>query len=792
MPTVKVNSTLYTQNYTSVNHFGTNFLPGANSGETPFGGNLGNALGNPTIQSENALEQFGVSRLRFPGGQAEELFAKSGMIVNGDLPDFLKEFLTFASQNAIKVSMVVPVEDFTDLGGLSASQLYLQLETLSRLIAEQFPNVVDSYELGNEYWRFRTPGDETAEVDYGKGAAHAAMAIQRGSGLGGHDPVILLQTSGNFGGAYSNDTALGNAAIQEAFSSIAGSGGIIDGVIRNFYWKDASIGGFDNDSGIFSEDQNLEVNLTGGSLDSWERWAGHDLLRYVGEYNINRNLALDEEGLDLGVHGASILLEHYTNLVDAHIDYAYVWPVLHSTINSLVNRHEAIQVAEVHGMTIVVNSTRAAMFDLLRQTAESHELVELGWTIDGSNSIELTAFSEVAQFGSNSPLEVDKVVFLSSRSPMAQTFDIDLTEFLSSYTSIYGISVYFEEAGGHSRNAIVAEMNTSFLDGDGTFTISLRPYEVIELVFSVPNFFILDSTTGLSFADDQVLGAATNNLISTYGGNDTITSYGGSDSIDAGSGHDLVQSGSGRDTVFAGGGDDTILSQDDNDIVYGGNGDDFIDGGSGNDSLYGGEGDDIIAGFLGDDLIFGANGIDFLLGDDGNDSIYGGAMNDTIFGGAGNDVLDGGAGDDELSGSTGHDSICGAWGDDTILGGYGNDLLKGGDGDDAIVGGFGNDNIDGGRGMDLLTGGMGADIFYFNSFDGSRDTITDFNLLEDSLQFGSGSGLGDFHSAMLQSWESGASTLVELYMEGSDSSVASVLFQGIPLHQLSSVWLYDH
>jgi Ca2+-binding RTX toxin-like protein len=64
-----------------------------------------------------------------------------------------------------------------------------------------------------------------------------------------------------------------------------------------------------------------------------------------------------------------------------------------------------------------------------------------------------------------------------------------------------------------------------------------------------------------------------------------------------------------------------------------------------------------------------------------------------------------------------------------------NDLLNGGDGSDTLTGGDGNDDLSGDRGFDILTGGIGKDTFDGRNFDGSRDTITDFQPGIDKITF---------------------------------------------------------
>ena len=65
------------------------------------------------------------------------------------------------------------------------------------------------------------------------------------------------------------------------------------------------------------------------------------------------------------------------------------------------------------------------------------------------------------------------------------------------------------------------------------------------------------------------------------------------------------------------------------------------------------------------------------------------------------------------------------------------EILKGGGGNDQLVGSTYDETISGGLGRDVLTGGAGADKFLFNAMETSanRDTITDFAVAEDKIQF---------------------------------------------------------
>lgn len=82
-------------------------------------------------------------------------------------------------------------------------------------------------------------------------------------------------------------------------------------------------------------------------------------------------------------------------------------------------------------------------------------------------------------------------------------------------------------------------------------------------------------------------------------------------------------------------------------------------------------------------------------------------------------------------------------GNDEIKGSEANDFIRAGAGDDIVNGGDGNDIIRAGSGDDEITLGPGADAYYL-TFDqfltpegtaaNSRDTLTDFDPTEDSVQ----------------------------------------------------------
>ena len=244
------------------------------------------------------------------------------------------------------------------------------------------------------------------------------------------------------------------------------------------------------------------------------------------------------------------------------------------------------------------------------------------------------------------------------------------------------------------------------------------------------------------------------------GGNDTITATNSATrTYDGGDGNDILNGGTQADNLIGGADNDTIFGNGGNDNITGGAGADNLDGGEGNDTFYanlteaeydvlqGGNGVDTLQrttnvgqGNLVLNDFFADNSIEEINLDAGgsNRAIEGNAnanvldfsattlLSGNVFGLGGNDIItannfatrtyDGGDGDDSLNGGTQADILLGGLGADNILG-YG-----------------GNDRIGGGNGADTLTGGGGADVFRFANPSEGIDNITDFSVVDDTIE----------------------------------------------------------
>ena len=131
----------------------------------------------------------------------------------------------------------------------------------------------------------------------------------------------------------------------------------------------------------------------------------------------------------------------------------------------------------------------------------------------------------------------------------------------------------------------------------------------------------------------------------------------------------------------------------------------------------------LFTGSSADNLVVGTTQMDLVSGGGGTDIVVTGSGDDFVSAGSGTDYVFTGSGDDIARGGSGNDYIVGGAGDDILLGDAGDDRIFGGEGDDTIMGGTGDDT---------MSGGTGSDIFLFGT-DSGNDTITDFDVDEDTI-----------------------------------------------------------
>jgi Ca2+-binding RTX toxin-like protein len=718
-------------NFTLTNQLATAELFGGNA---VIGPNTN--AGTPTSEFKSAQSAIGITNIRFPGGDTPTLYQNGLLKPNGELIDEVTNFLDWAQANGKKVSLVTPIRD-----GI-IPQNFQDLTDFVELVLLNYGDVIAQFEIGNEFW------GEMGETEYGQRANKSIIAIQNGIIGSGYNPDILVQmanvtaSNSEFNASsdgFSQRIESANQTIIDQLSSAAR--GALDGVIEHYYFKDDGEISFDGSS--------REMGWIDKSMTRWNAAFGSDFELHVTEWNIDRRAN------DLnGIRAASTILEQFEYMLDLGVDSAYVWPVQMNTRTDLAG-HPGDNLVMDPATGILLNTVRGAIFDMMTNSIIGMERVEADFS-NNNGSIEINTFQSD-----------EKVVFyVSSRSLEKQTFDLDFSQMIGAYNRVSGIQLGYDPNSSngqhwngetniasefviidgtpyywneHDVQAKITQLNETQLVnetqlGGGThLTVTLKPYEVIEITYELSQINIINGTSGIDVAlvgtngVDKIIGFAGADTLEGRGGNDELQGGAGSDKLFGEAGNDILNGGAGNDTIAGADGDDLITGELDNDNIGGGQGNDTIDGGAGDDTIGGGFGADRINGDAGNDVVSGGADNDTLSGGEGNDSISGSFGNDLIFGDDGNDDIGGGAGQDTIKAGAGDDSVGGGEGNDSILGGAGNDFLAGGGRDDVISGGTGNDTINGGAGNDRMKGGAGADQFVFSEFfSGEADVITDF------------------------------------------------------------------
>jgi Ca2+-binding RTX toxin-like protein len=242
-------------------------------------------------------------------------------------------------------------------------------------------------------------------------------------------------------------------------------------------------------------------------------------------------------------------------------------------------------------------------------------------------------------------------------------------------------------------------------------------------------------------------GTLTNIVVYNLVGNElnnVLTGNAANNTLNGGLGNDTLDGGAGADALVGGAGDDTYVVDNTADVV----------------TEASGAGTDLVklAAVVSTPYLLAANVENLQLMDPaGASGATGNSADNVIFmnGNTGNSAIDGASGIDTLSyhyavfagtgTATGVTLNLGVLtsGYSVASGGFGADQIKGVENlvgsayADTLTGSKGANVLAGGMGRDSLTGGAGADKFLFNVMEMSanKDTITDFNLSQDKIQF---------------------------------------------------------
>jgi Ca2+-binding RTX toxin-like protein len=300
---------------------------------------------------------------------------------------------------------------------------------------------------------------------------------------------------------------------------------------------------------------------------------------------------------------------------------------------------------------------------------------------------------------------------------------------------------YLENKFGTAQITIRGTSKGLFVED--TFTITVN---------QVTKGILITGTSG----NDNLVGGDGNDTLQGLAGNDTLNGGLGSDSLEGGNGNDVYYVDNVNDVIIDSAGTDTVIAPFSYTLAAGlenltltGNGNLNGTGNTLNNTIIGNNANNYLLGDTGNDKLDGKAGVDTLDGGAGNDTYTIDNINDVIIDSAGTDTVSasitytlannlenltltgstaingtGNNGNNVITGNSGANLLSGLDGNDSLNGGNGNDTLLGGNGDDTLIGGTGNDS---------LTGGSGRDFFRYNSRTEGIDTITDFNVLDDTI-----------------------------------------------------------
>lgn len=709
--------------------------------EEMFGGNVIYTVntddGDLNENMEEAIDDLDITSIRYPAGQGDGTAETEGVswinIVdldydedgNASLSEELTAMLDYArdpngdgdTSDALSVTLVIPTQNMT----LEEYEEFADdLETFSQLVMENYGDVVQAFEVGNEYW------STMGEAEYGAKANIAIKALADGMEAAGYaaedQPDIIVQMATPTGesdyNAESSDMSwmdrleAANQTIIDQLDEEARDD--LDGVVEHYYYR--------QDDATYDDSMD-EMNYIAQDYAVWDEAFDKDLDLYITEWNI-KTTNVDE----LGLKSASTMVEQFENMIELGVDGADVWAVMHNTSTDLAGDKDGEVTTDDQGR--VTTSINGAIYDMMSSSLVGKDLVDLDLTGDDSE-VDVTAYAD----------ENETVVYISSRSLDVETVEIDLSSLVTDYSSVTGTKIGIDQSTSDGEMWIsgqgtveadyvvidgvnyyynehdVAAEYTDYVFDDTTVTVTLNPYEVIQIT-------IVGNSAVVTVVDTSEDSAA----LDAASGDDQVEGSEGSDDLSDAIATEATVETEAEATTEAEA--QTIVAEEDTLSL-----DDYIEGTGYGDYLKGYSGDDTILGGNGDDTLAGSQGNDDLSGDKGDDSLNGGQGDDRLNGGSGDDTIIGWTGNDYLKGAAGNDLVDGGKGDDTLAGSQGDDTLYGGDGADEINGGKDDDYISGGAGADTVTGWSGADIFAFATDEiDEGDTITDFQPGKDAIE----------------------------------------------------------
>ncbi|MGR3712352.1 MAG: calcium-binding protein [Shimia sp.] len=409
--------------------------------EAMFGANaiysVNTDLGVPLENYVAAVDALDVEHVRYPAGQSDpETPEEEGTrwlnimeLEENDAGELVLRPEVLAALDAViaaheagtdvRLTLGVPTKIFTVE---EYEAMYDEMALFAELFVTEYGDVVDAFEIGNEYWI-------QGETAYGQKADIAARAFAEGmenAGLAQEDqPSIIVQmATPNNGSEFHtsvDDRPFGarrddaNQQIIDQLSEEARDE--IDGVVEHYYYNKH----YDE----FTDDGN-ERGFIDADYAIWEANFAKELDLHITEWNI-RTTNYPQNGM----RAAGILAEQFENMIEMGADAAHAWPPVHNTSTHHAGTRTDMPIVDDEDR--VLNSVRGAMFDVMSTELVGTELLETAFSND-SGAVEIQTYANE-----------DKVVFqVVSRSDEPMTLDLDFSTLVDGYEDAYGVLISYD------------------------------------------------------------------------------------------------------------------------------------------------------------------------------------------------------------------------------------------------------------------------------------------------------------------------------------------------------------
>lgn len=487
-----------------------------------FGGNFlfhKNSISNDGSFDE-AADQIGVEGLRYPGGAISEVLFD---IRNPDSPTAIdpvsgdvvsvtpiSDFLEFAIETDRPVTIVIPTRKFltSEEDALGHRYEAVDEELLRTFVSDVLNGVygaakIEAFEIGNEYWGI---GDfeqgSMTTLEYARVSSKMAEILDETiATLGsGQDPSVLVQIGSNnrdanLRGDYEEyATPQEKVAALEADYQLKFSGNVIykggdldwdriaNEILINEYQNDGTLEAVDGIAfHVYSRAPVIESSRYRHFDTIEETWnqLDKDFELWITEWNQkSKTNALDPEE-DFGLKAAHELIDRVGVFAEEDVTGAHIWAVQHNTKTALTEPQAD------PNLEATMNPT-GEIFCMMQEHLPGTRLVDLDLSADRPFAYDGEGF-EFHTFASDGKF----VGYLASVSD--QDVDVDLafgniiTGWESASVTRLGVAEG-DDPGDPKATPVVTKEDPEQALADGEVITSLKPFEIIQIVFEAPDY----------------------------------------------------------------------------------------------------------------------------------------------------------------------------------------------------------------------------------------------------------------------------------------------------------------